>query len=274
MSASIGCSPLREAFPFVSCLPPVMGRLLAAENSECRPRWTVAEQGQDVSAVLEPIRELVAGVPPPCRDHRKNKPPALVEQLLIDVPIVRADVLRQVCNIEFDWTTAARLEVDEQRPVLRDKDVAWVRFAVEQLLVGPAAKKRAAHAPQRAEKEIPIHVSERRRLLPVHDELLSRGDSFREMRCRALDRPHPVVQAMECVGVAGWRALVRRNRFVVGPKGHRETVSFVDARLDSWLKRRDRAPNGGEPRSKLYLKRGDLLSQWRYSREDVTRQKT
>ena len=94
-----------------------MDRSLGGENTECRPRWTRAEQGQDVSTVLVPIRELVAGVAPPCRDHRKNKPPTLVEQVLIDVRILRGDLVRHVRNVEFDRSTATRFEVDEQRAV-------------------------------------------------------------------------------------------------------------------------------------------------------------
>jgi len=124
--------------------------LLGGESTECRPRWTLAEQGQDVSAVSVPIRELIAGVPSPCSDHRKNKPPTLAEQDLIDIRIVRADLVRHVRNIEFDWPTATRFEVDEERAVLRAEDVAWMRFAVQQLLGSAAAVDLATHALQRA----------------------------------------------------------------------------------------------------------------------------
>ena len=74
--------------------------------------------------MLLPIREFIADVPSPGSDHRKNKPPTLLEEDLIDIRIVRADLVRQVRNIEFDWSTATRLEVDEQQAVLRTEDVS------------------------------------------------------------------------------------------------------------------------------------------------------
>jgi hypothetical protein len=97
-----GCRASERASGCVSCLPPSMDRYSAARaptaghggpaRSEVRMSWPV----------LVPIRELIAGVPSPCSDHRKNKPPTLVEQDLIDIRIVRADLVRHVRNIEFD----------------------------------------------------------------------------------------------------------------------------------------------------------------------------
>ena len=78
-----------------------------------------------------PIREFIADVPSPGSDHRKNKPPTLLEQDLIDIRIVRADLYRQMRDIKFDWPTATRFKVDEERTVLRAEDVAWMRFAVQ-----------------------------------------------------------------------------------------------------------------------------------------------
>ncbi len=102
----------------------VYGPLLGGESTECRPRWTLAKQGQDVSAVLVPIGEFIADVPSPGSDHRKNKPPTLLEQDLIDIRIVSADLVRHVRNIEFDWSTATRFEVDEEQAVLGAQDIA------------------------------------------------------------------------------------------------------------------------------------------------------
>ncbi len=124
--------------------------LLGGESTECRPRWALAEQGQDVSAVVVPIREFVADVPSPGSDHRKNKPPTLLEQDLIDIRIVRADLVRHVRNIEFDWSTATRFEVDEEQAVLGAEEVAWMRFAVQQLLGSSAAVDLLTRAVQRA----------------------------------------------------------------------------------------------------------------------------
>ena len=140
-SARLGC---------VLCLPAFMAPLLGGESAECRPRWTLAEHGHDVSSVLVPIRELIAGVPSPCSDHRKNKPPTLLEQDLIDIGIVGADLVRHVRKIEFDWPTATRFEVDEERAALRAEEVAWMGFAVQQLLGSAAAVDLASHALQRA----------------------------------------------------------------------------------------------------------------------------
>jgi hypothetical protein len=69
------------------CVP-----LLGGEITERGPRRTLAEQGQDFSAVLVPIREFIADVPALGSDHRKHEPPALREQNLIDVRIGRADL--------------------------------------------------------------------------------------------------------------------------------------------------------------------------------------
>jgi hypothetical protein len=86
---------------------------LGGESTECRPRRTLAEQGQDVSTVLVPIREFIADVPAPGSDHRKNKPATLLKQNSINIWVVRADLVGHVRNIEFDRSTATRFEVDE-----------------------------------------------------------------------------------------------------------------------------------------------------------------
>ena len=100
--------------------------------------------------MLVPIREFIADVPSPGSDHRQNEPPTLLEQDLIDIRIVRADLVRHVRDIEFDWPTATRFEVDEERAVLRAEDVAWMRFAVQQLLGSSAAVDLLTRALQRA----------------------------------------------------------------------------------------------------------------------------
>ena len=89
--------------------------------------------------MLVPIRELIADVPAPGSDHRKNEPPTLFEQNLIDIRIVRADLVRHVRDIELDRPTATRFEVDEEQAVLGAEEVARMRFAVQQLLGGAAA---------------------------------------------------------------------------------------------------------------------------------------
>jgi hypothetical protein len=93
-----------------------------------------------------PVRELVAWIPAPRCDHRKNEVSALAEQFLISVRIAIADLLGHMGEVEFDWPTTTGLEVYEQRPVLRAEHVALVRLAVQQLLDGAAVADRASSA--------------------------------------------------------------------------------------------------------------------------------
>ncbi len=146
------------------CVP-----LLTGESTECGPRRTLAEQGQDVSAVLVPIREFIADVPAPGSDHRKHEPPTLREQNLIDVRIARTDLLWHVGNIKLDGSTAARFEVDEQQAVTGAEEVARMRFAVQQLLGSTAAVDPFTSALQRAEEEMPVGLSEGGGFVSVRD---------------------------------------------------------------------------------------------------------
>src|SRR4051812_8438135 len=86
--------------------------LPGGKSAECGPRRTLAEQGQDVSAVPAPIREFIADVPAPGSDHCQHEPPTLREQDLIDVRVARADLLWHVGDIKLDGSPAARFEVD------------------------------------------------------------------------------------------------------------------------------------------------------------------
>src|SRR5215467_10256308 len=54
------------------CVP-----LPGGEGTECGPRRTLTEQGQDVPAVPVPIREFIADVPAPGSHHRQYEPPTL-----------------------------------------------------------------------------------------------------------------------------------------------------------------------------------------------------
>ena len=137
------------------CVP-----LLGGESTECGPRRTLAEQGQDVWAVPVPIREFIVDVPAPGSDHRKHEPSALREQNLIDVRIARADLLWHVDNIKLDGPTASRFEVDEQQAVTGAEEIARMRFAVQQLLGSTAAVDPFTSTLQRAEQEMPVGLSE------------------------------------------------------------------------------------------------------------------
>ena len=146
--------------------------------------------------MLVPIREFIADVPAPGSDHRKNEPPTLCEQNLIDIRIVRADLVWHVRNIELDGSTATRFEVDEQQAALGAEEVARMRFAVQQLLGSAAAVDPFTRALQRAEEEVPVGLSERGGLVSVRDQPFSLCGSVQEVRRRDLDASHA-----RCAGV-------------------------------------------------------------------------
>ena len=136
------------------------------------------------------IRELVANVPSPGSNHRKDEPPTLLEQSLVDTGIVRADVVRHVRNIEFDGPTATRLQVDEERTALRVQDVAWMGFTMQQLFAGAAAADLATGALQGAQEEIPVGLGERGGFVSVRDQPLSLCNAFPEVRRHDLNASH------------------------------------------------------------------------------------
>jgi hypothetical protein len=105
-----------------------------------------SDLAEPLCAKLAPARELVASIPAPGSDHRQDENPALAQQLLIDPRIVFADFLGRVGEIEFDGSTTTRLEVDEQQPCLRGKDIARVRLAVQQLFITAAFADSASQA--------------------------------------------------------------------------------------------------------------------------------
>jgi hypothetical protein len=77
---------------------------------------------------------LVAWIPAPCCDHRKNEDAAHAQQFLVNVWIVLHDFFGNVGEVKFDRPTATRLEVDEQQPALRAEQVAWVRLPVQNIV--------------------------------------------------------------------------------------------------------------------------------------------
>ena len=56
------------------------------------------------------------------------------------------DLFGHVGEVEFDWPPATRLEVDEQRPVLRAEHVARVRLTVQELLGGATVADHSSQA--------------------------------------------------------------------------------------------------------------------------------
>jgi hypothetical protein len=102
---------------------------------------------------------------------------------------------------------------------------------------------------------------------------LSFRNAICEVRRRTIDLPHAGMEALERVRVLGWRDLLRRHTFVVGPERDHEAVAHVDLRLDSRVECGGWALGFREPPSKLDFERCACLMRYvRDSGNDVTRQ--
>ncbi len=121
-----------------------MPHLLGDDTIERRLRRTLAKALEDGSSVPVAVGILVADVRAPRSDHGQNESPTFREQNPIDIRIVRADLLRQVRNIELDRSTAAGFEIDEQQAVTGAEDVAGMRLTVQQLVDGAASRRASA----------------------------------------------------------------------------------------------------------------------------------
>ena len=96
-----------------------------------RPGWTLSQQAEEFFSESPPVRKLVAKLPAPRCEHREDELPALVQQFLVEVRVVLADLFGSVGEVELDWSTAARLKVDEQRAVFRAEHIARPRLAMK-----------------------------------------------------------------------------------------------------------------------------------------------
>jgi hypothetical protein len=105
-----------------------------------------SDLAEPLCAQLAPVRELVVSIPAPRCDHGKHEDPALAEQLMVNIRIALADLFGPMGQVELDRPTATRLEVNEERADFRAEQVAWVRFAVQQLLGGAAVDDRSPQA--------------------------------------------------------------------------------------------------------------------------------
>jgi hypothetical protein len=72
-----------------------------------------SDLAEPLCAQPPPIGELVISIPAPGGDHRQHEDSALAQQILIDTRIVLADLFWRMGEVEFDRTTATRLEIDE-----------------------------------------------------------------------------------------------------------------------------------------------------------------
>jgi hypothetical protein len=105
---------------------------------ECRPRWACAYRAKKLLPCSFPIRELVVSIRAPCGDHRQNEEAAGAKQFLIRAGIAIADLLRHMSEVELDRPAATRLEINEQGPALRVKQIARMWLSMQQLLGGGA----------------------------------------------------------------------------------------------------------------------------------------
>jgi hypothetical protein len=146
---------------------------------------------------------LVISIPAPSRDHGENEEATVAEQVLITIPIALADGFGHVGKIEFDWPTAARLEVYEQQSALRDEHVAWVRLTVQQLFGRTAVTDRSPRPSQCVAQKLPVGVGECWCEVGAPYELLSLLNSICEMRGGDIEHEHAGMQPRERIRVVG-----------------------------------------------------------------------
>ena len=164
---------------------------------ECRPWGALAQRAQELLSPSPPVRELVAKPPTPRCDHREDELPAVVQELSVHPRVVLAHCLGNVGEVELDGSMAAGLEVNEQRAAVRAEHVAWMRLAVQQLLLGPVVVDRSAQASEPAAEQHAVCVGELRREIRVGSDLFRLRDSIREPGTRQLNRAHAGVQPLE-----------------------------------------------------------------------------
>jgi len=113
----------------------------------------------------------------------------VVEQLLFDVRIARADHFGNMSKVELDGSSATRLEIYEDRSVTRTEQVAWVRLAVDQLLDRTSIGDRSSQGPQRANQELPVRLGEPWCAVRADKEFFGFRDTVREARARDTEGP-------------------------------------------------------------------------------------
>ena len=150
-----------------------------------------------------PIRELIADVPAPGGDHRQNQPSTLCEQDVVEVRIVRADLVRHVRDVELDGSSAARLEVDEQQAAGVRRTLPGMRFAVQHLLVGATAADPFPGVLQRAQEQPPVGLTEPGGLASWATSRSASATRSRKCGVADVDAAQTRVQAVERVRVGG-----------------------------------------------------------------------
>jgi hypothetical protein len=159
-------------------------------------------------------------------------------------------------DVELDGSTATRLHIYEQQPLLRSEHIARVWLAVQQLLGGPPLTYGPPQLSQCVAQKFPIRIPEFRSTGAVINQPLRLRDSIRDVRRREIDLPHASVQLLERVCILGRRNLARRHRLIIRPQGDYKPVTHIDARLHPRLKRSHGATGFGEPPSDLNFELG------------------
>src|SRR5580765_2270323 len=99
-------------------------------------------------------------------------------------------------DVEFDRPTAASLQVCEQQSVLRLEQIARVRLAVEELLVGVPLTDRPLQLPQCVAQKLAVRIPKIRGLGAVADHRLRLRDAIREVGRNEIALPHASVQEL------------------------------------------------------------------------------
>jgi len=218
-----------------------------------------SDHAEQLITHLAPVLEVIVPVCSPRRDHRKDEDPAVAKQEWIGECVVIANLVGRMGDVELDWPVTTRLEVDEPHAARGPQQVAGVRFAVQQLLVGAAVDDGPAKAAQRVCQELSVRVDELRTLRTVSDDRLRFFDSIREVWRRRIELPHACVQALERLRVLGQRGVGRRQGLVVLPIRDREAVTEMDERLHPRLEHSDWAVDFLKPPCHLDLERCSFM---------------
>jgi len=155
-------------------------------------------------------------------------------------------------NVKLDRPTAARPEVDEERPCPGPEHVARMRLAMQQLLASAAAADRAAQSAERVAEEFPVGTGQRRSPLSVANLSSRAGDPIGEVRRPQAGLAQGGMQSDKRDRILGWRDL-RSCGFVVRPERDSEAVPHIRTVFGPGIKLGHRAAGFGETASDLYF---------------------
>lgn len=254
-------------------LSPVVGLLGAVRAARVVASERCSDLAEPLCAQLAPVRELVISIPVPRGDHGEHEDPTIAKQVLIGCRVALTDLLGRMRDVELDRSAAACLEVYKEQASLCPEQVARMRLAVQQLLVGVTPFDGAPQVSQRLAEKLALGVSKLRSVGAVAKQRLRLFDAIREVRRSHIDLPHAGMQPLQNLRILGWCNVMRWHRFIVFPQRDREAATHVDARLHARLRLCHRTTGLGEPRSRLNFEPGTRLLRFiGYPSKNVTRQ--